>query len=107
MKQVITEAKRKKIAKALHDTGTISKIKYIAVGSGGVDENNEVLSPSETATALKHELLRKEYTSSQKISDTCYEYTIVIEANELIAIANFLPKGKDQMEDSFAIQDMY
>ena len=59
MKQVITEAKRKKIAKALHDTGTISKIKYIAVGSGGVDENNEVLSPSETATALKHELLRK------------------------------------------------
>lgn len=34
MKQVITEAKRKKIAKALHDTGTISKIKYIAVGSG-------------------------------------------------------------------------
>ena len=84
MKQVITEAKRKKIAKALHDTGTISKIKYIAVGSGGVDENNEVLSPSETATALKHELLRKEYTSSQKISDTCYEYTIVIEANELV-----------------------
>lgn len=124
MKQVITEAKRKKIAKALHDTGTISKIKYIAVGSGGVDENNEVLSPSETATALKHELLRKEYTSSQKISDTCYEYTLVIEANELvgeyiseialidedndiIAIANFLSKGKDQMEDSFAIQDMY
>ena len=84
MKQVITEAKRKKIAKALHDTGTISKIKYIAVGSGGVDENNEVLSPSETATALKHELLRKEYTSSQKISDTCYEYTLVIEANELV-----------------------
>ena len=89
-----------------------------------MDENNEVLSPSETSTALKHELLRKEYTSSQKISDTCYEYTLVIEANELvgeyiseialidedndiIAIANFLPKGKDQMEDSFAIQDMY
>ena len=59
MKQVITEAKRKKIAKALHDTGTISKIKYIAVGSGGVDENNEVLSPSETSTALKHELKTK------------------------------------------------
>ena len=32
---------------------------------------------------------------------------LIDEDNDIIAIANFLPKGKDQMEDSFAIQDMY
>ena len=118
MKQIITDLKRKKLAEATHTTGQIPKVKYIAVGSGGVDQNGEVISPSKESTSLKHELLRKEYTASRK------EYSLLIEANELVgeyiseialvdeendivAIATFMAKGKDTMEDTFSIQDLY
>ena len=84
MKQIITDLKRKKLAEATHTTGQIPKVKYIAVGSGGVDQNGEVISPSKESTSLKHELLRKEYTASRKVSDSCYEYSLLIEANELV-----------------------
>lgn len=124
MKQIITDLKRKKLAEATHTTGQIPKVKYIAVGSGGVDQNGEVISPSKESTSLKHELLRKEYTASRKVSDSCYEYSLLIEANELVgkyiseialvdeendivAIATFMAKGKDTMEDTFSIQDLY
>ena len=124
MKQIITDLKRKKLAEATHTTGQIPKVKYIAVGSGGVDENGEVISPEKESTALNNELLRKEYTSSQKISENCYEYSLLIEEDELVgeyiselalvdeegdivAIATFIPKGKDTMEDTFSIQDLY
>lgn len=46
MKQIITDLKRKKLAEATHTTGQMPKVKYIAVGSGGVDQNGEVISPS-------------------------------------------------------------
>ena len=118
MKQIITDLKRKKLAEATHTTGQMPKVKYIAVGSGGVDQNGE------ESTSLKHELLRKEYTASRKVSDSCYEYSLLIEANELVgeyiseialvdeendivAIATFMAKGKDTMEDTFSIQDLY
>lgn len=124
MKQIITDMKRKKMAEATHSTGRIPLVKYIAVGSGGVNAAGEVISPSSKGTSLNHELLRREYNSSKKISDNCFEYTIIIKAeelvgeyiseialidedNDLVAVANFLPKGKDTMEDSFAIQDSY
>ena len=76
MKQIITDLKRKKLAEATHTTGQMPKVKYIAVGSGGVDQNGEVISPSKESTSLKHELLRKEYTASRKVSDSCYEFII-------------------------------
>ena len=124
MKQIITDLKRKKLAEATHTTGQMPKVKYIAVGSGGVDQNGEVISPSKESTSLKHELLRKEYTASRKVSDSCYEYSLLIDANELVgeyiseialvdeendivAIATFMAKGKDTMEDTFSIQDLY
>lgn len=124
MKQIITDIKRKKLAEATHSTGKIPLVKYIAVGSGGVDAAGEVISPRGESTSLNHELLRREYNSSKQISDNCFEYTLIIESEELVgeyiseialidedgdlvAIANFLAKGKDTMEDSFAIQDSY
>lgn len=58
------------------------------------------------------------------IFHSCYEYSLLIEANELVgeyiseialvdeendivAIATFMAKGKDTMEDTFSIQDLY
>ena len=52
MKQIITDLKRKKLAEATHTTGQMPKVKYIAVGSGGVDQNGEVISPSKESTSL-------------------------------------------------------
>ena len=74
--------------------------------------------------ALKNEVVRKPYTSSTKISDTSYEYTIKLEENELVgtfisemalidedgdvvAFSNFLAKGKDETEVTFTIEDNY
>lgn len=124
MEQVITDLKRKKLAVATHTTGTIPVVKYIAVGSGGVDESGKPIVPKKESTELNHEILRREYTSSRKISESCFEYSLLIGADELVgekiseialvdaendivAIATFFEKGKDTMEDTFAIQDLY
>ena len=123
-KSCITNVRRKKITEASHTTGTLSKIKWIALGDGGVDSSGAVIEPLPANTALGHELIRKEYTSSQKVSDTCYAYTIKLEENELIgkyisemalidaagdvaAFSNFLAKGKDETEVTFTIEDNY
>lgn len=124
MKQIITDIKRQKLAEATHTTGTIPVVKYIAVGDGGVDQDGEPIAPDGSDTQLHNELVRKEYTSSQKISDSCYEYTLLLGTDELVgkyiseialvdaeddivAIATFYAKGKDAMEDTFTIQDLY
>ena len=65
MKQIITDLKRKKLAEATHTTGQIPKVKYIAVGSGGVDQNGEVISPS------------KEMNFSEKSTQHLGKYLIV------------------------------
>ncbi len=124
MKNVITAIRRKKMAEATHTTGTIAKAKWIALGSGGVDSSNNIITPLENNTSLNNEVVRKEYTASRKISDTSYEYIIELEGNELvgtyiselalidedgdvIAFSNFLPKGKDETESTYKIEDNY
>ena len=111
-KSVITKIRRKKMAEASHTTGKIAKITHIALGSGGVDANRKVIEPLPENVRLKHEVIRKPYTSSTKVSETSYEYVIKLEENELIgveiseialiveygdvsAFSNFLAKGKD------------
>ncbi len=123
-KSCITNARRAKVTEASHTTGTLSKIKWIALGDGGVDGTGAVIEPLPANTALAHELIRKQYTSSQKISNTCYAYTIKLEENELVgdyisemalideagdvaAFSNFLAKGKDETEVTFTIEDNY
>lgn len=110
-KSVITKIRRKKMAEASHTTGKIAKITHIALGSGGVDANRKVIKPLPENVRLKHEVIRKPYTSSTKVSETSYEYVIKLEENELIgveisemalidedgdvaAFSNFLAKGK-------------
>lgn len=123
-KSVITKIRRKKMAEASHTTGSIAKITHIALGSGGVNADGTVIVPLAENVALKNEVVRKPYTSSTKISDTSYEYTIKLEENELVdtfisemalidedgdvvAFSNFLAKGKDETEVTFTIEDNY
>ncbi len=123
-KSIITNIRRKKMAEASHSTGTIAKITHIALGSGGVNEQNEVIEPFPDSLSLNHEVARKPYSSSKKVSDTCYEYTIKLEKDELVGIyiselalidedgdvvafSTFLAKGKDETEVTFTVEDNY
>ena len=120
MKSVITALRRKKMAEATNSTGRIAKAKWIALGSGGVDSQGEVIAPSESANSLTTEVIKKEITKSKKTSDTSYEYSIELSESELvgtyiselalidvIAFSNFLSKGKDNIETTFTIEDSY
>lgn len=124
MKSVITATRRTKMAEATHTTGKLAKAKWIALGSGGVDSENNIITPLAENVQLNNEVIRKEYTSSTKTSDTSYEYVIELAEDELvgvfisemalidaegdvIAFSNFLPKGKDETETTFTIEDNY
>lgn len=123
-KSVITKVRRMKMAEASHTSGTIAKITHIALGNGGVTEEGEIITPLAEDVQLRNEILRKQYTSSQKMSETSYAYSIKLEKDELVgsyiselalidedgdvvAFLNFLPKGKDDNEDTFTIEDIY
>ena len=84
MKNVITKVRRQKMAEASHTTGKLAKAKWIALGSGGVDASGNIITPLADNVKLYHEVIRKEYTSSAKTSDTSYEYTIKLEEDELV-----------------------
>lgn len=124
MKSVITATRRTKMAEATHTIGKLAKAKWIALGSGGVDSENNIITPLAENVQLNNEVIRKEYTSSTKTSDTSYEYVIELAEDELvgvfisemalidaegdvIAFSNFLPKGKDETETTFTIEDNY
>lgn len=124
MKSVITAKRRKKMADATNSTGKLAKAKWIALGSGGVDGSGNIITPLAENVQLNNEVIRKEYTSSTKTSDTSYEYVIELDEDELvgtyisemalidadgdvIAFSNFLPKGKDETETTFTIEDNY
>ena len=109
---------------AEEDKGKLAKAKWIPLGSGGVDASGNIITPLADNVKLYHEVIRKEYTSSAKTSDTSYEYTIKLEEDELvgteisemalidaegdvIAFSNFLRKGKDETETTFTIEDNY
>ncbi|MDE6251170.1 MAG: hypothetical protein K2M78_00820 [Lachnospiraceae bacterium] len=124
MKSVVTKKRREKMALATHSTGVLAKAKWIALGSGGIDTDNNIITPLAENVHLNNEVIRKEYTDSKKSSDTSYEYTIKLEEGELIgtfiselalidedgdviAFSNFLPKGKDETETTFTVEDSY
>lgn len=123
-KSVITNIARQKMAKARYDGTPIEKVKYIALGNGGVNAAGEIIYPLPENIKLKNELIRKEYDSCKKLSETSYEYAIELgtmelagefiseaalidEAGDVIAFANFLAKGKDETEVVFSIRDNY
>lgn len=122
---IVTLAAKTKMMKARTGEIALPKIVGMAFGSGGVDSTGNVLVPVETQNALNSELLRKaidgyEYLSDKKCRYTCTlandelvgkyisEIALYDEDGDLVAIKNFLSKGKDSdLEMTMQIDDEF
>lgn len=123
-KSVITLVSKKKMIAARKGENRLPRIAGIAIGDGA--ETDGVISePLEEDVMLKNELLRREYASCEKISDTCYRYRMELGASELagksineaalydeegdlLAIRVFTGKLKDDdMEMAFEFDDRF
>ena len=123
MQYVVTNAHRKKIVEASHNGTALPRVAQIALGTGGVS-GTEVRVPSANQTTLNAEKIRRPYTGSERVNDFCYEYRLTLgptdlvgqqisemalidSAGGLIAIVNFLPKTKDDIEETYRIRNYY
>lgn len=122
---VVTLIAKKKMMKARSGAITLPKIVGMAFGNGGVDSAGNVIAPVESQTKLKSELLRKANDGYEFLSDTKCRYACTLASNELpgeyisevalydedgdlIAIKNFMKKGKDSdLELTFHIDDEF
>lgn len=122
---VVTKLARTKMMKARAGAISLPKIVGMAFGAGGVDSSGNALTPSETQTALKSELLRKKIDKYEILSDTKCRYVCTLlsnelvgkniselalydEAGDLVAIKNFMAKGKDaDIEITFHMDDEF
>lgn len=125
MKDVVTLTARRKMVQARKGEITLPVIVGIAIGDGAVDENGNLILPEETDTQLKNELIRREYSRCEKISETYYRYRMELSADELagkkineaalydaegdlLAIRVFGDKIKDMdMEMAFEYEDRF
>lgn len=124
MKYVTTKTRREKLAEASNNTGILAKAKWIALGTGGIDENGEIIDPMAENKRLKNEIARKEYIESYKSSATSYEYVIRLDEDEfvgeniseialidedgdVIAFSNIKPKYKDNTQVEFTIEEKF
>lgn len=122
---VITEKGREKLCKAHAGDIALPKITHMVLGSGGVDPQGEVKTPTGTETALYEEKIKKTLSGhSFPIPTTC-RYSMKLEKNELaneyiseqglidaegdlVAYKTFLPKGKDSdMEFIFDMDEIF
>lgn len=125
MKDVVTLAARKKMIQARRGEAALPVVVGIAIGDGAVDGGGNLVFPEETDTQLKNELLRREYSRCEKISDVCYRYRMELGVEELagkkineaalydaegdlLAIRVFSNKLKDaDMEMAFEYEDKF
>lgn len=123
-KSVITITARKKMAMARKGDIILPIVAGIALGDGG-NSGGTVIAPSAEDTSLKHELVRKPYSTVSRLSDTGYRYRIDLGKKELegktiseaalydadgdlLAIRTFLGKPKDgDMEMGFEFDDLF
>lgn len=122
---IITKSARKKMVQARAGEITLPKIVGMAFGSGGVDSAGNVISPSETQTALKKELLRKPIRGYNFITETTCRYECTLGESELagqyiseiglydangdiVCIKTFTRKGKDNdIEMTYTLDDVF
>lgn len=128
MKGIATEIGRRKLCQAHAGDRALPKIRYMAFGNGGIDEETgEVLEPTGEETSLRGELLRRKIDSHSYTDEkrTTCRYTVRLgkpelanesiselglydEEGELVAIKRFLPKGKDEdMEFIFDMDEIF
>lgn len=122
---IITEKGREKLCKAHAGDIVLPKITHMVLGSGGVDEQGEVKTPTGKETELHEQKIKKALSDhSFPIPTTC-RYTMKLEKNELaneyiseqglvdsdgdlVAYKTFLPKGKDEdMEFVFSMDEIF
>lgn len=121
---VVTDALRTKLAQIT--AGTISalpKVKWIDVGSGGIDSSGSPKSPDGAATALEHKEGRYEVAEPEFPVPTTARFRITIpeadlagkslsemalvsEDDVLYAIRNTTPKQKDSDEEFELVFDL-
>ena len=112
---IITKTARKKLVQARAGAITLPKIVGMAFGSGGVDSAGNVISPSETQTALKKELLRKpisRYECTLGESELAGQYISEIglydSQGDIVCIKTFTKKGKDDdIEMTYTLDDVF
>lgn len=115
---------REKLCKAHAGDMVLPAIKYIAFGTGGVDENRNPLPVTGEEIALREEQYRMELQHSYPIPTTC-EYLSTLnkedlpnmyiselgffdEEGDLVMYSTFMEKGKDDdMMFDFNIQEIF
>lgn len=122
---MITQSARIKMVKARAGVATLPKIAGMAFGDGGAQADGTPIEIPDTQSELHNELLRKEVDGHEFLADTKCRYTCTLTENELVgkmiseiglydeegdlvAIKNFIPKGKDNdIEMSFHVDDEF
>lgn len=125
MGTVITAKAKKKMAEARHGDIALPVVAGIALGDGGVDAEGTARMPLAEDNTLRSELVRKPYSKSEKVSDSCYCYRIQLSKEELagksiseaalydtegdlLAISTFTAKEKDAgFEMAFEMYDRF
>lgn len=125
MKSIITLVAKKKMVKARKGAIDLPVIAGIAIGDGAAETDGNLILPSEEENCLKNELLRREYSRCEKVSETCFRYRMELKADELagkkineaalydaegdlLAIRVFAGKPKDaDMEMAFEFEDRF
>lgn len=80
---IITKYRRVKLAQVTAGViTTIPKIKYIALGDGGVDASGEPIAPTVDQIALTNELLRMEVDPPTFPIETTVRYSITLPRTE-------------------------
>ena len=121
----ITAASRQKMVKARAGAITLPPITKMAFGNGGVDGQGNPISPSESATGLNNELLRKNidgfiFPTATSCRYTCTlselelagqninEVGLIDSAGDFVAIKTMTNKGKDSdLEMTFTVDDIF
>lgn len=122
-KAVTTKAAKRKMLLARAGRQSLPRITKMAFGNGGVNDAGEVKEIDEESENLANEILRKDIDRNEIISDTQIKYFCTLAENELVgeelseialvdsdgdlvAIKNFMKKGKDEdWEMEFAVTD--
>ena len=109
---ITTNSAKKKMLLARAGQQTLPAIVAMAFGSGGTDAEGKALEPKDGQEQLNQEIFRKNVDKVEIVNDTQVRYYCTLEENELVdeeiseialvdadgdlvAIKNFMAKGKD------------
>ena len=80
---ITTKIAKKKMLLARAGVAALPEIAGMAFGSGGVDENGEVIAPEDGQAELNNEIYRKDIERYEIVSDTQVRYYCELEEGEL------------------------